>query len=53
MSAIAIDALEKSKNFVQRAISNEVQDENCEITRVVDTVSANTMKRYTMLFQLI
>jgi hypothetical protein len=36
VAAIAVDALEQSKNFVQRIISNEAQDENCEITRVVD-----------------
>jgi hypothetical protein len=36
VSAIAVDALEQSKNFVQRIISNEAQDENCEITRVVN-----------------
>jgi hypothetical protein len=36
VSAIAVDALEQSKNFVQRIISNEAQDENCEITRPVN-----------------
>ncbi|MDR1434302.1 hypothetical protein [Candidatus Endomicrobiellum devescovinae] len=36
VSAIAVDALEQSKNFVQRIISNETQDENCEVTRAVD-----------------
>jgi hypothetical protein len=36
LSAIAVDALEQSKNFVQRIISNEAQDENCEITRPVN-----------------
>jgi hypothetical protein len=36
VSAIAVDALEQSKNFVQRIISNEAQDENCEVTRAVD-----------------
>jgi hypothetical protein len=34
--AIAVDALEQSKNFVQRIISNEAQGENCEVTRAVD-----------------
>jgi hypothetical protein len=36
VSAIVVDALEQSKNFVQRIISNEAQDENCEVTRAVD-----------------
>jgi hypothetical protein len=36
VSAIAVDALEQSKNFVQRIISDEAQDENCEVTRAVD-----------------
>jgi activator of 2-hydroxyglutaryl-CoA dehydratase len=36
VSAIAVDALEQSKNFVQRIISNEAQDENCEVTIAVD-----------------
>jgi hypothetical protein len=36
MSAIAVDALEQSKNFVQRIILTEAQDENCEITRPVN-----------------
>jgi hypothetical protein len=36
VSAIAVDALEQSKNFVQRLIVNEAQDEKCDITRVVD-----------------
>jgi hypothetical protein len=39
VSAIAVDALEQSKNFVQRIISNEAQGENCEVTRVVDIES--------------
>lgn len=34
VSAIAVDALEQSKNFIQRLISNEAKDENCEISRV-------------------
>jgi hypothetical protein len=36
VSSIAVDALEQSKNFVQRIISHEAQDENCEVTRAVD-----------------
>jgi hypothetical protein len=36
VSAIAVDALEQSKNFVQRLVVNEAQDERCGITRVVD-----------------
>jgi hypothetical protein len=36
VSAIAVDALEQSKFFAQRLISNEAQDENCEISRIVD-----------------
>ena len=29
-----MDALEQSKNFIQRLISNEAKDESCEISRV-------------------
>jgi hypothetical protein len=36
ISAVSVDALEQSKNFVQRLISNEAQGENCEISRSVD-----------------
>jgi hypothetical protein len=36
VSAIAVDALEQSKNFAQRIISGEAQDENCQITRPVN-----------------
>jgi hypothetical protein len=36
VSAIAVDALEQSKKFVQRLIVNEAQDEKCDIARVVD-----------------
>jgi hypothetical protein len=36
VSALAVDALEQSKNFVQRLIFSEAQEENCEISRVVD-----------------
>jgi hypothetical protein len=36
VSAIAVDALEQSKNFVQRLIVNEAQGEKCGITRAVD-----------------
>jgi hypothetical protein len=39
VSAIAVDALEQSKNFMQRIISNEAQDENCKITRAVNIES--------------
>jgi hypothetical protein len=39
VSAIAVDALDQSKNFAQRLISNEAQEENCEISRVVDVPS--------------
>ncbi|MDR1523494.1 MAG: hypothetical protein LBS29_06075 [Endomicrobium sp.] len=30
--AVAMDALEQSKNFIQRLISNEAKDESCEIS---------------------
>ena len=33
VSAIAVDALEQSKNFLQRLLSNEAEDENCELSR--------------------
>ncbi|MDR3256832.1 MAG: hypothetical protein LBT18_04240 [Endomicrobium sp.] len=36
VSAIAVDALEQSKNFIQRLISNEAQEESCEISRSID-----------------
>ncbi|OEG71745.1 hypothetical protein ATZ36_12980 [Candidatus Endomicrobiellum trichonymphae] len=36
ISAVAVDALEQSKNFIQRLISNEAQGENCEISRSID-----------------
>ncbi|MDR3195195.1 MAG: hypothetical protein LBT58_00120 [Endomicrobium sp.] len=36
VSAIAVDALDQSKNFARRIISSEAQDENCEITRAVN-----------------
>ncbi|GHT51965.1 hypothetical protein AGMMS49990_07440 [Endomicrobiia bacterium] len=39
VSEIAIDALDQSKNFAQRLISNEASEENCEISRVVDIPS--------------
>jgi hypothetical protein len=39
VSAIAVDALEQSKNFVRRLIANQAQEENCEISRVVDIPS--------------
>jgi hypothetical protein len=31
--AIAVDALEQSKNFLQRLLSGEAGDENCELSR--------------------
>jgi hypothetical protein len=31
--AIAVDALEQARNFVQRLIMNEAKDESCEISR--------------------
>jgi hypothetical protein len=34
VSAIAMDALEQSKNFLQRLISNEAKYESCEISRI-------------------
>jgi len=36
VSAIAVDALEQSKNFLQRLLSNESEDENCELSRPVE-----------------
>jgi hypothetical protein len=36
VSAISVDALRQSKNFVQRLISNEAKAENCEISKVSD-----------------
>ena len=36
VSAIAVDALEQSKNFVQRLITSEASDENCDISRSVE-----------------
>jgi hypothetical protein len=36
ISAIAVDALEQSKKFIQRLISNEAQGENCEISKSID-----------------
>jgi hypothetical protein len=36
ISAVSVDALEQSKNFIQRLISNEAQRENYEISRSVD-----------------
>ena len=36
VSAVAVDALEQAKNFIQRIISNEAEDEGCEISRSAD-----------------
>ena len=36
LSSIAVDALEQSKNFIQRIISGEAEGENCEISRSFD-----------------
>lgn len=36
VSAIAVDALEQAKNFIQRLITNEASGENCDISRSVD-----------------
>ena len=36
VSAIAIDALEQGKNWTQRLISSEAEDENCELSRSVE-----------------
>jgi hypothetical protein len=36
VSAISVDALRQSKNFVQRLILNEAKAENCEISKVLD-----------------
>ena len=33
MSAIAVDALEQSKNFIQRLIISEAKSESCEVSR--------------------
>lgn len=36
VSAISADALEQSRNFVQKLLSSEASDENCELSRSVD-----------------
>jgi hypothetical protein len=36
ISAVAVDALEQSRNFIQRLISSEAQGESCEISRGID-----------------
>ncbi|AKL97925.1 hypothetical protein [Endomicrobium proavitum] len=36
ISAVAVDALEQGKNFIQRLISSEAEDENCELSRSVE-----------------
>jgi hypothetical protein len=36
ISAVGVDALEQSKNFIQRLISNEAHGESCEISRSID-----------------
>jgi len=36
VSAAAVDALEQGKNFIQRIIAGEAEDESCELTRSVD-----------------
>ena len=39
VSAIAVDALEQAKNFTQRLVSGEAEDENCDISRGTDLPS--------------
>lgn len=36
VAAISADTLEQSKNFVQKLITSEASDENCELSRHVD-----------------
>ena len=36
VSAVAVDALEQSKNFIQRLIAGEAEEENCELSRSVE-----------------
>jgi hypothetical protein len=36
VSAIAVDALEQAKNFTQRLVAAEAEDENCDISRSVE-----------------
>lgn len=36
ISAISADALEQSKNFVQKLLNEDAKDENCELSRNVD-----------------
>lgn len=36
VSAVAVDALEQAKNFIQRLITGEASAENCDISRSVD-----------------
>ncbi len=36
VSALAVDVLEQAKNFVQRLISSEADDEGCDLSRAVD-----------------
>ena len=36
VSAISADALEQSRNFVQKLLASEASDENCELSRSVD-----------------
>jgi hypothetical protein len=40
ISAVGVDALEQSKNFVQRLISNEAQGENCKISKSIDILAS-------------
>ena len=36
VSAISADALEQSRNFVQKLLASEASDENCELSRNID-----------------
>jgi hypothetical protein len=36
VSAISADALEQSKNFVQKLLASEASDENCELSRSIE-----------------
>lgn len=36
VSAVAVDALEQGKNFIQRLIAGEADGENCEVSRSVE-----------------
>ncbi|MDR2426309.1 MAG: hypothetical protein LBD46_03915 [Endomicrobium sp.] len=39
LSAVAVDALEQAKNFTQRLVANEAEDDNYDISRSIDLPS--------------